>query len=76
MKISEETIKQFIIFQKDELTTSEIYQKIANQQKDQNNKEVLESFAKQEYEHAMFFKELTKVEVTSNKFKVFATLFL
>ena len=70
MKISEETIKQFIIFQKDELTTSEIYQKIANQQKDVNNKEVLENFAKQEYEHAMFFKELTKVEVTSNKFKV------
>lgn len=64
------TLDRILQFQKDEITAYHLYSRIAKQQKNANNREVLEEFANEEKQHAEFFEKYTNKKVGPDKFKV------
>lgn len=57
-------------FQRDEATAHALYTKIALQQKNENNRQVLLDFAEEEKEHAEFFEKYTGIKIKPKRFKV------
>ena len=71
---SEKTLPQEIIakikrFQKDEITSAFIYEKLANKIKNENNKKVLISMSKDEKKHYQKWASITKEEIKPDMFK-------
>jgi len=71
-KINNKIIRQ----QKAEITEHFIYNKLSLQCKNQNNKNILQTMAKSELKHYNIWKNITNVEYSQNKFKVFWFVFL
>jgi vacuolar iron transporter family protein len=63
-------------FQKQEITGSTVYRKLAARQKDPHNREVLNRIADDELKHYNSYKSLTGKEVGINKWNVFKYTFL
>jgi vacuolar iron transporter family protein len=63
-------------FQKQEITGSAVYRKLAARQKDVHNREVLNEIADDEQKHYYAYKSLTGKEVGVNKWNVFKYTFL
>lgn len=66
ISLKPETIKIIKQFQKNEITESIIYYKLAKREKIENNKKVLEQIAKEEEEHHNFWKQYTQEETKPN----------
>lgn len=68
--LSNTELKRLIRFQKDEITGSIIYSRIANFEKDEHNKNVLQSIARDEVKHERIFSQFTGVKVKPQKLKI------
>lgn len=65
------TLEQKILrVQRDELTGHFIYKKLAATEKDEHNKQVLNSIANEEMEHYLFFKQISGKEIQPNRIKI------
>ena len=69
-RIHPETLKRIERFQRDEMTGSVLYAKIARRQKDENNKRAFEEISKAERSHYEIWKGYTKREIAPNGFRV------
>mgnify|MGYP000844641800 FL=1 len=69
-QIHPETLKLLERFQRDEMTGSVLYAKIARRQKDENNKRAFEEISKAERSHYDIWKGYTKREIAPNGFRV------
>ena len=70
-KFDKELLEKIKRFQRHETTAYVLYTKIAKQQKNPNNKQVLLDFANEEKTHALFFEGYTGEKIKPKKFKVF-----
>lgn len=69
-ELSEKQINLLKHFQKDELTSSLLYQKIAKRVKDKENKNILLRISTEEKAHAHIWEQYTKKELKPNLIKV------
>jgi vacuolar iron transporter family protein len=65
--MSDKKIKMLIQFQKEEITASLFYRKLAKMEKTEKNKKVLEQFSRDEALHYEVFKRLSGIEVKPNR---------
>jgi VIT1/CCC1 family predicted Fe2+/Mn2+ transporter len=70
-QISEATRRRLLQFQKDEITGSILYEKIARRQKDENNKNAFLEIAKAEKSHYETWKGYTGKTIAPNRMKIF-----
>ena len=70
-QFSGEMLERIKEFQQDEMTAYVLYTRMANRQKNQQNKKVLLDFANEEKGHALFFEKYSGEKVKPNRFKVF-----
>lgn len=70
MIIDEATKKNFILFQKNEITESIVYTKLANIEKDQHNKSILKKIAAEEAAHYEILKKYTGVAPAPHKSRI------
>lgn len=70
-EIGEETRKRLLRFQKDEITGSVLYEKIARRQKDENNQRAFLEIAKAEKSHYETWKAYTGKAVAPDRVKIF-----
>ncbi len=63
--------KLMLVFQKDEITSSCIYNRFARHMKDQKNRNVVERIAADELKHAEIWKQYTKQNVGPDRLKIF-----
>jgi VIT1/CCC1 family predicted Fe2+/Mn2+ transporter len=61
--------RHLLDFQRDELTESLVYHKLAQAERDPENKKILERISADEAHHSAFFKHYTGIEVKPNKLK-------
>ena len=71
MGLTNEELKTIKLFQKDEITEYFVYQNIAKKEKNENNKEILLTIAKDELRHYNIWKDISKVVVKPSKFLIF-----
>ncbi len=71
MEHTPEQLKLLLQFQKQEITGSLVYRKMAKQQKDEHNQQVLNRIAEEELSHYNKYRELTGKEVSANRREVF-----
>lgn len=69
--INENDRKAMIVFQRNEITESIIYSKLAKLEKGKNNEQILERISAEELQHYFFWKEYTGQEVKPNYIKIF-----
>ena len=60
--------KMFLRFQKEEITASLFYRRLARMEKDEKNREILEQFSRDEKLHYEVFKKMSGIEVRANVF--------
>ena len=70
MNISESTKKQFLVFQRNEITEHRIYLRLARVTKDAANREVLNRIAADEMRHYEQLKKATGQDVMPNRFQI------
>ena len=70
MNISESTRKQFLVFQRTEITEQHIYLRLAAVTKDAANREVLSRIAADEMRHYEQLKKATGQDVEPNRFQI------
>jgi vacuolar iron transporter family protein len=76
MKLTQEQHKLLLLFQKQEITGSIMYQRLAKRQKDEHNKKVLLRIAEDEIKHYHVYKSLTGREIAPGRWQLFLyTLF-
>lgn len=75
-QISPETQKRLERFQRDEITGSILYAKIARRQKDENNKRAFEEISKAERSHYEIWKGYTGRDIAPNGFRIGAFLLM
>lgn len=68
--LDQDTIKQILSYQRDEITEHKIYQKLAQAIKSPENSEILEQIAADELRHARVWQEYTEQDVKPNRLKV------
>ncbi len=68
--------KKIASYQKKEITEHYIYKKLAEYQKDQNNKKILNEISSDELRHYNVWKEITKKDFGASKIKIFLFLFI
>ena len=71
MELSREDLKQIKIFQKGEITEYYVYQNIAKKEKDESNKEILLTIAKDELRHYKIWEDISGVKVSPSKILIF-----
>lgn len=71
MTISEQTMRQVIRAQKNEITEHYVYRKLAKIVKGQKNREIFEKIANDEKNHYEFWKKFTGRDIKPSKFKIF-----
>lgn len=69
-QLTKEQFNLLLSFQKDEATSSKLYEKIANRVKDKKNKTILKRISKEEYYHSEIWKQYTLKTIKPNIFKV------
>ena len=72
----QELIKRMIGFQKEEITSSIIYQKLATKEKDPHNREILQRIAEDESRHYATLRGYTHQDVSPNRFEIFFMVLL
>ena len=70
VSFSKKSLSLMLEFQKDELTSSLIYDNFAQKVKDEKNRKVLKKIAYEESQHALIWKQYTQKDVKPNMFKV------
>jgi VIT1/CCC1 family predicted Fe2+/Mn2+ transporter len=70
MKISESDKKQFLVFQRNEITEYHIYQRLAEVTKDPSNRKVLLQIAEDELRHYNQWKTATQCDAEPDRFKI------
>ena len=70
MDIDERTRKEFIRFQRNEITESLVYVRLASIEKDNSNRDVLLKISADEAAHGRLFKKYTNEDPTPNKWKI------
>ncbi len=63
--------KLMLAFQKDEITSSCIYNRFSKHMKDQKNRNVIEKIAADEFKHAEIWKQYTQQNVGPDRLKIF-----
>jgi VIT1/CCC1 family predicted Fe2+/Mn2+ transporter len=71
MELSKEVLKTIKLFQKGEITEYYVYQNIAKREKDEKNREILLTIAKDELRHYGIWKEVTGEVVKPSKILIF-----
>lgn len=71
MELSREDLKQIKIFQKGEITEYYVYRNIAKKEKDESNKEILLTIAKDELRHYKIWEDISGVKVSPSKILIF-----
>ncbi|QWB99479.1 VIT1/CCC1 family protein [Mycoplasmatota bacterium] len=69
--LSKDELKKIKGFQKGEITEYYVYQFIAKKEKDEKNKEILLTIAKDELRHYHIWEEISGIEIKPNKFLIF-----
>lgn len=75
-ELSKEVLNLLLHRQKDEVTGALLYRKLAQREKNPQNKEILLSMAKDEQEHAAVWANMTKQKVTPDSFRIKRLTFL
>ncbi|MCI1681479.1 MAG: VIT1/CCC1 transporter family protein [Bacteroides sp.] len=76
MELSNELLKKILVFQKDEITSHIIYRKLANVQKDPENRDILLRISDDEKRHYMSLRNYSKQDVAPNHLKIFFYIWL
>jgi VIT1/CCC1 family predicted Fe2+/Mn2+ transporter len=71
MELSNEVLKTIKLFQKGEITEYYVYQNIAKKEKDEKNREILLTIAKDELRHYGIWKDITGEVVKPSKLLIF-----
>lgn len=71
MELSQELKTMLLKRQRDEVTGSLLYQKMAKREKHEENRRLLEQMARDESDHALVWKHYTKIDVKPDSFKLF-----
>lgn len=74
--LTNKEMRMFIQYQKDECNASEIYRRLGNMSKSENNKKVLLDMSKEESGHYDFIANYTGKQLAFNKYKVFSVCLL
>lgn len=70
-QLSSSVHKRILQFQRDEITGSILYKHIADRQKDENNKAVLQKISETEHNHYETWKGYTGQDIKPNRLKIF-----
>ncbi|WP_178796012.1 VIT1/CCC1 transporter family protein [Bacteroidaceae bacterium] len=70
MNLNKHVIEEFLSFQKNEITESIVYNKLAAIEKDSNNRKVLQQIALEEKQHYDVLKQFTERDVTPDKRRI------
>lgn len=76
MNVSKQDIEKFIRFQRNEITESIVYERLASIEKDENNRKVLHQIAAEEKSHYAILKKYTGKEVTPDHKRIARFYFL
>ncbi len=76
MSLSKEDLKTIKSFQKGEITEYFVYQNIARREKDEKNKEILLTIARDELRHYQIWEEISGEKVKPSQFLIFIYKFL
>lgn len=76
MRNKKEMVQWLLDLQRNELTESHIYSRLAEKIREEHNKKILERLSNEELSHYKRLKEFTKKDVESNKVKIFIYLFI
>ncbi len=74
--ITDEQMKKVITFQKDEMTSCLLYQKLADLIKDPHNADIMREMADTEMRHYEFWKNVSHVDVKPDNVKIFFLLLM
>ena len=70
MNLSPETIKKFICFQRNEITESIVYERLASIEKNESNRNVLKQISQEEKAHYLVLKNYTGVDVAPDRRRI------
>lgn len=70
MNLNKHVIEEFLSFQKNEITESIVYNKLAAIEKDSNNRKVLQQIALEEKQHYDVLRQFTERDVTPDKRRI------
>lgn len=70
MNISSETIKKFISFQRNEITESIVYERLASIEKNEANRDILKQISEEEKAHYLVLKNYTGVDVAPDRRRI------
>lgn len=70
MNLSPETLKKFICFQRNEITESIVYERLASIEKNESNREVLKQIALEEKTHYFVLKNYTGIDVAPDRRRI------
>lgn len=73
---SKKMMKHMIKLQKHELTDHIIYKKLAEKQKNERNRKILEKISEDEYKHYEFWKSITKKEIKPSRLEIWLFFFI
>lgn len=71
MNLDKHIIKEFLSFQKNEITESIVYNKLAAIQKDKNNQKIMQQIAQEEMQHYEVLKQYTGQDIAPDKGHIF-----
>lgn len=71
IKLKEEDVKEFIRFQRNEITECLVYEKLASIEKNEANRKTLLLISKEEKAHYEILKKYTRTDVTPNRKRIF-----
>ena len=74
--LSHDLKEKVLMFQRNEITEYNVYQKLARIVKTKGQPEILEKIAREELSHYEFFKSVSQQEVSPDQFKVFIYVFM
>lgn len=69
--LSNDELKLLSAFQKDEMTSALLYNKISKRVKDKKNKSILKRISTEEEAHAHIWQQYTTKDISPNRFKIF-----
>ncbi|MDD3039229.1 VIT1/CCC1 transporter family protein [Bacteroides sp.] len=76
MNVSKQDIEKFIRFQRNEITESIVYERLASIEKDENNRKVLHQIATEEKSHYAILKKYTGQDITPDRKRIARFYFL
>ncbi|MGB9682793.1 MAG: VIT1/CCC1 transporter family protein [bacterium] len=69
-RIDKKLLERIILYERNEITEHYIYEKLSEKTLDHHNKKILYDISREEYKHYESLKDITKRDVSPNRFKI------